>query len=385
MPANDFLAYLTQRQRPSFNAGSAPALMSAPTAPYENPGALFAGAFQQAYQSGVDNRFRQAELDRQDAALAQQQQEIDNAREILFDEVAAGTVDPRTLQQFDVAPGEAKLAIAQQALAGPEQLDPKTAAELELEYAKLAQDQNQFGATQGLEQRQFEAELGLDRERLGLDRDTLEQEKELALAEANTAADRAAIEDQFKQQELAIKAEGNLPDDVLALMATGDEVNLENLERVAESRANRTKNITGEQRKAASFHTRARSAQDAIGALEAGGYSPAAGMEQLRGMGGRLTMSDDAKAYNDHKNEFIRVILRKESGAALTQQDFDLTADLFPELGDGPADIARKAQQRETILQGLEAEGANAIDERQAPAGKFDRTSSSGTKYRVIQ
>ena len=205
MPANDFLAYLTQRQRPNFNAGAAPALMAAPTAPYENPGALFAGAFQQAYQSGVDNRFRQDELDRQDAALAQQQQQIDSAREVLFDEVAAGNLDPRALQQFDVAPGEAKLALAQQALAGPEQLSPEKAAELELEYARLAQDQDQFGATQGLEQQRF-----------GLEQQGLDQEAMLAMQENQLARDRLGLdtaiagrEDILGHAELALKKQQN--------------------------------------------------------------------------------------------------------------------------------------------------------------------------------
>lgn len=60
--------------------------------------------------------------------------------------------------------------------------------------------------------------------------------------------------------------------------------------------------------------------------------------------------SEDFKKYEQAKRNFINAILRKESGAAIGQDEFD-SADkqYFPQIGDNEAVIKQKAANRRQV------------------------------------
>lgn len=121
------------------------------------------------------------------------------------------------------------------------------------------------------------------------------------------------------------------------------------------------KNFSGEQRKAAGFAVRLENAQDSLLAMEDVGFNPASLSESLRGITGRSTMTEEGRAYRDFQNEFIRAILRKESGAAITEEERESYAAYFPQFGDGQSDILRKAQIRDQLIQGVINESGGAF------------------------
>lgn len=390
------LDYYASRQGRTYGAGSAPALMQALAPPDPTSGGRdMVNAFQGVRAQNHAMRQDQAELDKQDALLAQQQAQADQARSIMFDEVAAGSLDPRTLQQFDAAGGpEAQLAIAQQSLAPPEAIDPNTQLEQEVKLAiaqgKISVDEARLALDQN------QGDRGLDIQEQGLSQD------------AAAAQQGAAFQQQQLAQEAALAREQNVIDqqnatpDILQLVeAAGLEPTEENVQRMAEAQAARTieapkapngyqfkadgtgvepiqggpadplnpKNFTGEQRKVAGFHNRAAGVNEKILNMEAGGFSPVSLEEKARGMGGRMTMSDEGKAYQDLQNEFIRVVLRKDTGAAVTEGERAEYARYFPEFGDGPDDLARKAEIRGDVIQGLRDEAGGALEALEAEGG----------------
>jgi len=128
------------------------------------------------------------------------------------------------------------------------------------------------------------------------------------------------------------------------------------------------KNWTGEQRKAANFAGRLARNHAALSELEASGFNPSTLGQRVARAAGRPVQSEEARAYQDYKEDWKKAILRKESGATLTDQEQESYDQYFPQLGDGPADIARKAQIRQDLAVGVAAEAGPAYQAPQAAA-----------------
>lgn len=416
--ASLFEALMARRaQRTPFaQVGAAPQLIQAPDVQDDNFGESFvqglqagSGMMQQKRTQDFAERQYNDKLLAQEAQLAKLQEQEEFARQSLFDAVASGQADEGYLHQFDAAGGpEAKLAIAQQALDPTGGIDPTKAFEAQLQAEQAMAEQEaaaqQFAQEQQLEQARLghsvemdQARLGLDQGRLGLDQAGLDQERELALAELAQQQEQAAADRVLDRQRMR-------PEDIRALEEVGAEPTLENLERLSTARAAKTieapkppsgyqftdpnnpaaglspikggpadpdnpKNRTGEQRKAENFHSRAMAAQEKIGAMEAAGFNPADPMARAgEAIGGRFMMSDDAKAYRDYQDEFVRVILRKDTGAAVTADERAEYSNYFPQLGDSAEDVARKAQIRDQVIQGIATEAG--IQPASSPAGR---------------
>jgi len=78
--------------------------------------------------------------------------------------------------------------------------------------------------------------------------------------------------------------------------------------------------------------------------------------------------SEKEQLYMQAKADFIGAVLRKESGAAISKDEF-LKEDrrLFPQPGDKPATIAQKAQARANALATLSSEAGRPLQVPQAP------------------
>lgn len=116
---------------------------------------------------------------------------------------------------------------------------------------------------------------------------------------------------------------------------------------------------TADQSKAALFAQRAIDSSPTIEkfAQEFSKVSSAAGKvlpEMLKG--------EDRKLFDQASRDFINAVLRRESGAAISQSEFD-SANLqyLPQPGDSKAVLAQKKRNRETVAAGLKGEAAGAL------------------------
>ncbi len=69
---------------------------------------------------------------------------------------------------------------------------------------------------------------------------------------------------------------------------------------------------------------------------------------------GNFAKSEDAQKYEQARRNFINSVLRRESGAVISPEEFsNADQQYFPQPGDGPEVIEQKRRNRETTIQGL--------------------------------
>lgn len=124
------------------------------------------------------------------------------------------------------------------------------------------------------------------------------------------------------------------------------------------------KPLTEVQGKAALFGARAAEADKVLTEME-GKYSRVGlaakqGAEGTWGVGGMLgaagnaMLSDNAQKVQQAQNDFVNAVLRQESGAAISQSEFDnARKQYFPVPGDSPAVVVQKARNRRTAILGF--------------------------------
>lgn len=116
---------------------------------------------------------------------------------------------------------------------------------------------------------------------------------------------------------------------------------------------------------AAGFSKRAEEAEAALGELISSGFNPSATSVQYQGMIPHFAeglKSQDVKAYEQAKTNFISAILRKESGAAISETEYkNEDKKYFPQAGDSGSVLDQKKQARAQAVNNLRAEGARAL------------------------
>lgn len=125
-----------------------------------------------------------------------------------------------------------------------------------------------------------------------------------------------------------------------------------------------TKPLNDSQSKALLFASRMQEADKVLGSLGDAGTSVSVPGSRAPFIGGVVNAMSGQKnqSLNQAKTDFMTALLRRESGAAIGQGEFD-TADkqYFPQVGDGPDIIAQKARNRQIAINGIMAE----VPERQ--------------------
>lgn len=126
-------------------------------------------------------------------------------------------------------------------------------------------------------------------------------------------------------------------------------------------------NLTGEQSNAVAFGARALDAQNMLRQLEAAGttntnpvYRAVSGLPVIGGaLGGAANFlnSDQQQSYEQAKRNFVSAILRKESGAAISESEFlNEEKKYFPQTNDSAATIEQKARARDLAIEALKAQ-----------------------------
>lgn len=81
---------------------------------------------------------------------------------------------------------------------------------------------------------------------------------------------------------------------------------------------------------------------------------------------GNYVVSDDAQKLDQAKRDFINAVLRQESGAVISPEEFaNADKQYFPQPGDSEAVIQQKANNRQNAIQGFRLRsgpGAQAVD-----------------------
>ncbi len=126
-----------------------------------------------------------------------------------------------------------------------------------------------------------------------------------------------------------------------------------------------------EQGKNTGFLMRAQDAEKVISANESEGtsmWNKAAANMPLGA--GNYMISQDAQKLNQAKRDFINAVLRQESGAVISPEEFaNAEQQYFPQPGDGPDVLKQKAQNRKNAVEGFRIRsgpGADVVDKQQA-------------------
>lgn len=79
---------------------------------------------------------------------------------------------------------------------------------------------------------------------------------------------------------------------------------------------------------------------------------------------GGLIRGEDERQYDQAVDDFITAVLRRESGAAISQSEFDTAyRTYFPSIGDGPETIAQKQALRRRAIENMMAGSQGAFEE----------------------
>ncbi len=138
--------------------------------------------------------------------------------------------------------------------------------------------------------------------------------------------------------------------------------------RITRGKGGKSKRYTEGQSKAGGFAFRLNTAIPILTELENKvGFSPEALAGQVAEnipLLGNLIIGEDRQVYNQAKENFVTAVLRKESGAVISDSEFKREdRKYFPQAGDGPRVIANKRKARSDQLKILKAESAGMFDE----------------------
>lgn len=189
------------------------------------------------------------------------------------------------------------------------------------------------------------------------------QEERLTRAEERraTAAERSAEQE---AKRLALQEARDRKNDFIALEKLGiDKQELAQKEKALEQKAAVEKQLPATQFAAGTYARMMEQAQVVFDELEKQGYDRASLKEGIKAvLPGRL--QDTAlKAQSQAERNFINAVLRRQSGAAISQSEFaSAEQQYFPRAGDSPEVVAQKRANRIQVLAGIQAEAGKALE-----------------------
>lgn len=139
---------------------------------------------------------------------------------------------------------------------------------------------------------------------------------------------------------------------------------------------------------AAGFAKMMQNSESRLNELLSSGFDPTAtsvqAYESLPGFA-ESAKPEDVKLYEQAKNDFISAVLRRQSGAAISPEEFTREEKkYFPRAGDSPEVLASKEQARLQALENLKAEGGRAFG-RIKTVEKKSTTAIKGPKAGTVE
>jgi len=133
--------------------------------------------------------------------------------------------------------------------------------------------------------------------------------------------------------------------------------------------------LTQSQFLAGGFTVRMEQAEQALADLEKDGFlSKLSLMDQAQLSLPAFAQSEDVQLYQQAQDNFITAVLRKESGAAISEEEYARAErQYFPQAGDSQATLDQKAENRSTVTAAMKLEAGEAYT---ALSGSLDFTPS---------
>lgn len=117
------------------------------------------------------------------------------------------------------------------------------------------------------------------------------------------------------------------------------------------------------QAQAATFGRRIEQAEDVFKDLQAKGFNRADTMSDMESYIPERFQGENLRKQDQAERNFVNAVLRRESGAAIAQSEFDSAKkQYFPRPGDTPDILRQKEINRNTILAGLKAEAGHVYN-----------------------
>ena len=114
--------------------------------------------------------------------------------------------------------------------------------------------------------------------------------------------------------------------------------------------------LTEGEGKATGFLYRMENSDKILGALEEEGSSLWNKMAGQIPVLGNYMVSEGAQKFDQAKRDFINAVLRRESGAVISPEEFaNAEVQYFPQPGDGPEVVAQKRENRRIAIAGVRA------------------------------
>lgn len=119
------------------------------------------------------------------------------------------------------------------------------------------------------------------------------------------------------------------------------------------------------QSNAALYATRMEESNKIISDLSKKGYSPTVGQDVVAEAPlGNFVLGEDTQKFQQAQRDFINAVLRRESGAVISDQEFDnARKQYFPQPGDSKVVLEQKEKNRQTAIQGIKNAAGPAIKE----------------------
>lgn len=135
---------------------------------------------------------------------------------------------------------------------------------------------------------------------------------------------------------------------------------------VGKPAAQAARSVTGSERQALAYFNRAKDASDTL--AQGGLEERIAKQNSAAALWGQyapnIAQSKDQQLYRQAQRAFTEARLRKESGAAIPQQEYESDAKIyFAQPGDSTETIAQKQRARQAVLDGLKFSSGKAYDE----------------------
>jgi hypothetical protein len=185
--------------------------------------------------------------------------------------------------------------------------------------------------------------------KLGTEQRLQAKEERLAASE-----DRKAAADEKKQQVQTYALLQNLG-------ISKEKLDLE--KKALEQKASVEKQLPAGQFAAGTYARRLEQAESIFGQLENQGYDRASLKEGIKAILPARVADSALKAQTQAERNFINALLRRESGAAISEGEFaNAEAQYFPRAGDNSEIVAQKRANRQQALLGLQAEAGKALE-----------------------
>lgn len=129
--------------------------------------------------------------------------------------------------------------------------------------------------------------------------------------------------------------------------------------------------LTEDQSKGTMFYQRASQMDEALAAsnYDATGFRGAWDRATTGGTATNWAASDEGQAYINQGRNFVASVLRKESGATITESEWEQGQQMYiPMPGDSPATIEQKARNRQLAVEGLKVSAGEGV--QRLPAQK---------------